>query len=520
MSDFTIAQLRHGLGASLISLQSEFRDAIRAHEDDGWVCFPGTHSDANFSLIATGDAQKYSQWVHRLFGFHLEHYIFVAGEAQKLPNEPLLLEEYIQDDSLPLMSYDLVKLGDGLVADPRVQKAATQDREDVAKLLALSFETSVACQRSFVRATGHSSPNIASYIIRENGEPGGALLATLSVSVVGEIAGLWSLSVSPRARRQGLASAVLASALLHAKRLGSKVAVLIASKEGIPVYEKLGWTTVEWFHLWCTRDSFYTIKDFPQHVNLPSLRKFHGEAVVEMVRGAPDAIHLESDEENWMVIVPGGSYCLVQSGDQCNAESWKKKIMDVGVESPVFLVGNALKRFRSSVFSDWLEDPANSMTAFAYDLQAKGSTLKKDPRIRIATSQDRKDITNLYIEAFDEKPLGEVSPHAFVAGHNSPDIVTFVIEFDGVVLATLTTAITESIVHLWSLAVSKTKRRQGLASALLNTALAHAYERGGVKTAFLAATDDGAPLYRVSGWSELEHWPALWYPGKAITRPE
>jgi ribosomal protein S18 acetylase RimI-like enzyme len=73
---------------------------------------------------------------------------------------------------------------------------------------------------------------------------------TSSLLFLGGAAGIYMVSTLPEARRQGMGTRITLAPLLEARRLGYQVGVLIASPDGLPVYQKLGFEVV------CTMRSY------------------------------------------------------------------------------------------------------------------------------------------------------------------------------------------------------------------------------------------------------------------------
>ena len=66
--------------------------------------------------------------------------------------------------------------------------------------------------------------------------------STLSLNA--GVAGLGNIATLPAWRGRGIGTAVAAAALVDAKRIGLRIGVLSADDPGVPLYEKLGFTTV------------------------------------------------------------------------------------------------------------------------------------------------------------------------------------------------------------------------------------------------------------------------------------
>lgn len=78
------------------------------------------------------------------------------------------------------------------------------------------------------------------YVALLNGSPVAASALVLDAGV----AGIYCVRTLPRFRRQGLASLMTTIALFEAREHGYRIGVALASEAGVPLYQRLGFTTV------------------------------------------------------------------------------------------------------------------------------------------------------------------------------------------------------------------------------------------------------------------------------------
>jgi GNAT superfamily N-acetyltransferase len=76
------------------------------------------------------------------------------------------------------------------------------------------------------------------WVGRRHGEP----VATASLLLAGGVAGIYSVSTVPAARRQGIGTAMVLEALRTARAVGCRVGVLMAAPMGASVYRRIGFT--------------------------------------------------------------------------------------------------------------------------------------------------------------------------------------------------------------------------------------------------------------------------------------
>lgn len=78
----------------------------------------------------------------------------------------------------------------------------------------------------------------------------GAPAATAMVIDAGGDAGVFAIATVPEARGRGLAGALTAQAVREARERGCTTSTLQATKSGFPVYERMGYETVEPIDMW------------------------------------------------------------------------------------------------------------------------------------------------------------------------------------------------------------------------------------------------------------------------------
>ena len=91
-------------------------------------------------------------------------------------------------------------------------------------------------------ALSESDPAVVNYVAWRSGAP----IATASLVVAGDAAGIYNVTTVEEARRQGIGAALTLEALHEGRRRGLGIGVLQASELGLGVYERIG------FRQYCT----------------------------------------------------------------------------------------------------------------------------------------------------------------------------------------------------------------------------------------------------------------------------
>jgi GNAT superfamily N-acetyltransferase len=100
--------------------------------------------------------------------------------------------------------------------------------------------------------TGTAGPPLELYLARLDGEPA-ACVGTVDE---GGDCGVYLVATVEAARRRGLASALMRRALLDALGRGCATSSLQATKAGVPVYRRLGYSDAGAIEMWERRDSW------------------------------------------------------------------------------------------------------------------------------------------------------------------------------------------------------------------------------------------------------------------------
>jgi hypothetical protein len=117
--------------------------------------------------------------------------------------------------------------------------SSDHDKQDVLAVWERNTIPHVFYQRFGFACLDH--PDIRAFITRENG----TAIATTTTTTVGPVVGIWGVHTVPEHRRKGAAMATVAHALNHHQRQGAAAFLLYATQMGRPLYEKLGFRSME-----------------------------------------------------------------------------------------------------------------------------------------------------------------------------------------------------------------------------------------------------------------------------------
>lgn len=548
------SELRVALGRSYIALQSEVPTLIAEQDGRSWLAFAQKEGYHNILLVQDGDEEYLHRWINRSLATDFEHYVMVCGDA--VEKRALFDKDYVYECDLPVMSVELASIADKIKFADNVKLAEAKDREAIADLLGKAFDTTSEAAIAISAGAGHSSPNVVAFKIEEEGE----LLGHLSISIVGDFVGVWSVAISEKARRRGFATTLLNHALAHALKSGAKYGVLLASEDGANVYSRSGWQTVESFPLLVTKDAYAQIPDFEPMVNRPWLRLEHGKIAASIIAESTDSI-VVIGEDNWQVTPPSLGFALCQSRHYSQVLEFTKKVINDGRMVDIMLAGHAAQFAQKlqdeiSQFYDPKEEisvensntdstenssnsaevkkpvptlvPDGTMPAMVYDLTRKDDEKlvahsEGDSNIRIATTEDRVAVGSVIAKAFGGGGGGSrrtgINPWALGAGNADPSVLDWVYEVETEegkkeVVATVTAIVRSHVVHIWGVATHPSHQRKGYSTKLLYKSMQHAKEHFGARMGFLIATKAGLPVYERMGWRSYEEWVELFHRGK------
>jgi hypothetical protein len=124
--------------------------------------------------------------------------------------------------------------------------------EVVGDLVASAFELDREwVGRTFCTPSALDAPSVSFFVAARDGQAYSAVTTTASGSTVG----IWSMATPANRQRVGAGRAALIGAIEHHQKLGATTFYLIATPAGKPLYDAVGFITVDEAHLWVAGQS-------------------------------------------------------------------------------------------------------------------------------------------------------------------------------------------------------------------------------------------------------------------------
>jgi GNAT superfamily N-acetyltransferase len=161
----------------------------------------------------------------------------------------LAREGHVLDAEPALMALDL---RDGFERPPAGALEEWTAEGDLARVGALNDRSYEFGTDSFARALAEMPlEDVYVYVAHHEGEPAGCVI-TIDLEANTEVQ---MVAVVPEARGRGLAGRLTGHALADAAERGRQTSTLIATRLGLPVYERLGYESVGVLQMWERRRS-------------------------------------------------------------------------------------------------------------------------------------------------------------------------------------------------------------------------------------------------------------------------
>jgi N-acetylglutamate synthase len=209
----------------------------------------GPTADFNMALIDTGanGEEVLGNFVDQLTKAGVPA-VFMVSSASATRLESMARKRGLEVvGTAPLM---VLTVGDAITQTSGYTVQRVVDEKgmaDVADLTAAAFGLDREwVGRTFCSAALLPARAISFFLASKDGEPYSAVTTTAG----GADVGIWSMATSPQRLRQGAGRSVLVAAIEHHRGLGATTFYLIATPSGKPLYDSLGFKTVEEFPMW------------------------------------------------------------------------------------------------------------------------------------------------------------------------------------------------------------------------------------------------------------------------------
>jgi len=220
----------------------------------------GPAADFNMAMFDEDpdDFAVFDDFVSRVNASRISALAMLSGAAGRRLGPVAKMKGLIEAGTAPLMTRS-----EALPDAPNsefVTKRVTEAREMsvFGDLAASAFAMDHPwVDRTFAAASLLDAPALRFYIAYRGDAP----MSAVCTSGAGSTVGIWTMSTPPDMQRKGAGRAVLLAAMQdHAKR-GAETFYLIATAAGKPLYDRLGFTTVDDLSIWLVGES----SQFPAH---------------------------------------------------------------------------------------------------------------------------------------------------------------------------------------------------------------------------------------------------------------
>ncbi|MEA2573078.1 MAG: hypothetical protein QOH93_376 [Chloroflexia bacterium] len=136
--------------------------------------------------------------------------------------------------------------------NPRLVITRVSDTQDLAIFRAILSKVFYIAQEEAEMVLGDNALSVSEvrhYLGRLDGEPVG----TLSLVMSGPVPGIWNVGTLHEYRREGIGTSLMYHALREAAEEGHTASMLLASREGVPLYERLGYRTLSMVRIFVPR---------------------------------------------------------------------------------------------------------------------------------------------------------------------------------------------------------------------------------------------------------------------------
>jgi GNAT superfamily N-acetyltransferase len=220
----------------------------------------GPSADFNMALFGEDpeDPAVFDDFVSRVNARGLSALAMMSGAAGQHLGPAAKAKGLIEAGTAPLM------VRSGRLPEQRASEFFTRRATEVHEmslfgdLAASAFAMDPGwVHRTFAAASLLDAPAMGFYVAYRGDLP----MSSVCTSGAGSTVGIWTMSTPPEKQRQGAGRAVLVAAMQDHLRRGADTFYLIATPAGKPLYDSLGFKTVDELSIWLVGES----SQFPAH---------------------------------------------------------------------------------------------------------------------------------------------------------------------------------------------------------------------------------------------------------------
>lgn len=218
----------------------------------------GPTADFNMALFGDDpeDAAVFDEFVSRAASIGVPAIAMLSGAASIGPQARA--SGLVEAGTAPLMARS-GPVPDAPESDFVCQRiTAAHEMPAFGELVASAFALDQAwVDRTFASAALLDAPALDFYVAYRGDVP----MSAVATTGTGRLVGIWSMSTPPDKQRQGAGQAILLAAMRDHVKRGAQTFYLVATPAGKPLYDRLGFETIDQLSIWLAGES----SQFPAH---------------------------------------------------------------------------------------------------------------------------------------------------------------------------------------------------------------------------------------------------------------
>jgi N-acetylglutamate synthase len=188
------------------------------------------------------DGKAVGKLLNRIAATGLPHCLQVRPGCERKLGELAVRRGMTPSVDVPLMVLeDADSMGEAEPSDLVIRPLAPEDAGHHASLAAAGFEAPEEYLLQLITTGLVNAPGVCCYLGELDGEP----VSTGLGVTLGDSVGIFNIATLPAHRRQGYGAAITARAIRDGFSRGAQWAWLQSSPAGYPVYQRMGFRTVE-----------------------------------------------------------------------------------------------------------------------------------------------------------------------------------------------------------------------------------------------------------------------------------